>query len=46
MNIDLHIEEDISIWVNDVVALALCVVRQHVDCPGIKDRVELLDSLL
>jgi hypothetical protein len=43
---DLHVEEDISVWVVDVVSEALLVISNHVQAPGVQDFVQILNDLL
>lgn len=42
----LHIEEDIAIRIGDIVALALCIVNEHVCTAGIEDFSELIHVFL
>jgi hypothetical protein len=43
---DLHVEEDISVRVVDVVSEALLVIGYHVQAPGVEDLVQILNDLL
>lgn len=40
-----HIQEDVAVQVGKVVAIAVPVVGHHVQAPGVKDLVELLNGL-
>jgi hypothetical protein len=43
---DLHVEEDISVWVVDVVSKALLVIANHIQAPGVEDLIQILNDLL
>jgi hypothetical protein len=42
----VDVEEDISVWVVDVVSKTLLVIGNHVQAPGVKDLVQILYDLL